>query len=242
MFGPRRLRARLLDDTGRVELGSFETDVILDDQLPRAMSVKLPERITRGAKELEVRASVTPPPSKIAEVAFIFGPKADFPKAAAENRTFPARTGDPEGREWSATLPVPADAPARLVVTARFTTGVGLTAFQSGEVAVIDRPGPEDTKPAAPRPGAITGIAKEGDRPQPGLRVYLLDPAPPPNKSPLIGHKDTDEKGEYAFTDLEPKAYRVYCIKQDGINNRFADKRVTVEPGKTIRLELELAR
>ena len=109
-------------------------------------------------------------------MALIFGPKADFEKAVAENRTIKARTGDPEGRDWSATLPVPADAPAKLVVTARFTTGVGLTAFKSDEVAVIDPPKPEDMKPAAAKLGAITGTVKEGDRPQPGLRVYLLDP------------------------------------------------------------------
>ena len=65
----------------------------------------------------------------------------------------------------------------------------------------------------------------------------------PPNatKSPVLASKHTDEKGAFAFTDLEPKPYRVYCVKQDGINNRSADKRVTLEPGKTVQLELELS-
>src|SRR5262249_57968233 len=78
LVGPRRLQARLLDETGRRELGSFEADVVLDDQLPRSTSLVLPERITRGTKELAVRASATPPASRIKEVAFIFGPRADF--------------------------------------------------------------------------------------------------------------------------------------------------------------------
>ena len=243
VVGPRQLQARLLDKTGRKVLDSYQIEMILDDQLPRALALKLPERIARGSKELLVHASVTPPPSRITEVALSFGPKADFEKAVAENRTFRARTGDPEGRDWSATLPVPADAPAKLVVTARFTTGVGLTAFKSGEVDVIEPPKPGDLKPAAAKLGAITGSVKEGDRLQPGLRVYLLDPMVPPNstKSPVL-FKDTDEKGAFAFTDLEPKPYRIYCLKQDGINNRAADKRVTLEPGKTLQVELELTK
>ena len=31
-------------------------------------------------------------------------------------------------------------------------------------------------------------------------------------------------------------------MKQDGINNRAADKRVTLEPGKTLQVELELTK
>ena len=69
-----------------------------------------------------------------------------------------------------------------------------------------------------------------------------LYPMPPANKSALITTVETDDKGAYAFKDLEAKAYRVYCIKQDGITNRTADKRVTVEPGKTLPLELELSK
>ncbi len=244
VLGPRLLRARLLDKTGRKELDSYKVETTLDDQLPRALTIKLPAQIARGDRSLMVRASVSPPPSRITEVAFSFGTKPEFEKAASENRTFKARTGDPEGRNWSATLPVPADAPAKLVVTARFTTGVGLTAFASGEVEVIDPPKPEDPKLAAAKPGVIKGSVKEGDRPQPGLKVYLIDPAVPatPDKSPVLASKDTDDKGMFIFTKLDPKPYRIYCQKQDGINNRAADKRVTLEPGKSIQLDLDLAK
>ena len=239
--GRRTLQAQLLDETRRNPLSSFETDLVLDDQLPGATSVEVPDRITRG-KDLMVRASVTPPASKIKDVMLIFGPKADFEKAVAENRAFKAGTKDPQGREWSATLPVPKDAPAKLVVTARFTTGVGLTAFHSDEVAVIDLPKPEDMKPAAPKRGAIVGTVKEGDRPQPGLKVYLLDPMAPANKTPLLASTDTDAKGAFSFENLEPKMYQIYCQKQDGINNRAANQRVTLEPGKTLKLEMELTK
>ncbi len=239
LLGRRTLQARLLDNSERNDLDLFETEVVFDDQLPRSISVEVPDRIVRGTKELAVRTSVTPPPSGIKEVAFIFGPKADFEKAVAENRTLKAQTSDPGGHDWTATLPVPADAPAKLVVTARFTTGVGLTALHSEEVAVTDLPNPANAK-AAPKPGAITGIVKVGDLLQAGLKVYLIDPMPPANKNPVLASTDTDAKGAFSFKDLEPKPYRIYCIKQDGINNRNADRRVTVEPEKTLKLELEL--
>ncbi len=241
ILGRRTLHAQLLDETERNPLSRpFEIEFTLDDQLPGTMSVQLPERITRG-KVLPVRASATPTPSGIQEVALIFGSKGDFDKAVAENRAFTARR-DPERGDWSATLPVPKDAPAKLVVTARFKTGVGLTAFKSEEVAVIDAPGPEDMKPAAPKHGTITGTVKVGDLPQPGLKVdlYLYDPMAATNKYAFVISKNTDGKGAYLFDDLDPKMYRVICQKIDGINNRRADESVTLEPGQTRMLELEL--
>ena len=62
----------------------------------------------------------------------------------------------------------------------------------------------------------------------------------PAGKSPLVASTDTDEKGSYAFKDLDPKPYLIYCIKQDGINNRSATKRVTLESGQALKQDLEL--
>ena len=76
------------------------------------------------------------------------------------------------------------------------------------------------------------------------MTVYLLDPMAPPSttKSPVVAFKLTDEKGAFSFTDLEPKPYRAIALSRTGSNNRAADKRVTLEPGKTLQLDLELAR
>jgi hypothetical protein len=241
ILGRRTLQAQLFVDGRPNNPIKSETDLVFDDRLPDGMSLELPDRIARG-KGLPVRALVTPPSSKIADATLIFGPRADFDKPGAEDRAFKAVKKDADGHEWSATLPVPKDAPAKLAVTVRFTTGVGLTGFHTEEVAVIDEPRPEDMKPAAPKRGAIVGTIKEGDRPQPGLKVYLLDPMAPANKNPVLASGDTDAKGAFSFKDLEPKPYRVYCVKPDGINNRFADKRVTVEPGQTLELDLELVK
>ena len=42
------------------------------------MALEVPDRIEKGTKTLKVRATVTPPASKIKEVAFIFGKEAEF--------------------------------------------------------------------------------------------------------------------------------------------------------------------
>jgi hypothetical protein len=61
-------------------------DLILDDQKPGNLGLEVQERIEKGTRTLPVKATVSPPPSGIKEVAFIYGPKADFDKAAAAHR------------------------------------------------------------------------------------------------------------------------------------------------------------
>src|SRR5262249_23691156 len=146
---------------------------------------------------------------------------------------------DPDGRTWVATLPVPRDAARELVITARFKTGVDLTAFAPpGVVAVIEPPQEEEkaAKPAPSKPGAIEGTVTEADRPQPNLVVYLNDPTIPQDKPGAWKSAKTDAKGAFSFKDLEPKRYRLYCAKNDGITNRVADKPdVMVESGQTVK-------
>jgi hypothetical protein len=242
ILGSRTLQARLLPD-GRPNspIKVEEKDMVFDERGPSGMFLELPDRIGKG-KDLKVRARVTPPASKITDATLIFGREADFEKAVADGLAFKAVKMDADGREWSATLPVQKDAPSKLNVTVRFTTGVGLNGFKSEQVAVIDEPRPEDMKPAAPKRGAIVGTIKEGAFPQPGLKVYLVDPlAPAPQNKPLI-LKDvtTDDNGAFTFADLEPKEYRIYCKKDDGITPRDVDLMVTVKSGQTEKLEAAL--
>ena len=108
---------------------------------------------------------------------------------------------------------------------------------------MIEPPREEDmAKKAAPKLGAIEGTVVEGDRPQAGLKVYLIDPMPPPNKSPYLSQKATDEKGAFSFKDLEPKRYRLYCVKQGSDGQRVADQQVTVDSGQTLKVTLAARR
>jgi hypothetical protein len=242
--GPRRLLARLLDSRGRRVLDTWELDLILDDQKPQNMALEVRDQIEKGTRNLPVRATATPPQSKIKEVEFIFGPPGDFEKAAAARQAFPGQPEDPDGQSWTATLPVPKDAAGKLVVSARFKTGVGLTDFAPPvEVAVIE-PAPQGgaANPAAPKLGAIEGIVKEGDRPQASLKVYLVDLMPQPTKGALVDQKLTDDNGAFSFKDLEPKRYQLYCEKQSSDGKRSADPKVMVEAGKTLKVALELVR
>jgi hypothetical protein len=246
LLGRRTLWARLLDSRHN-EPDSFKTDVVLDDQKPQEIAIGVPERIEKGTVSLPVSATVKPPASGIKEVAFIFGPEAEFEKAVTAGQAVVKRQpNDAEGRSWTATLPVPKDAAAgKLVVTARFRTGVGLTAFKSEEVTIFERPKDAD-KPAKKeelKPGAIVGTVTEGDRPQAGLKVYLIERGDPANQKPTVLSQDTDAKGAFAFKDLDPKKqYQLYCVKQDGINNRTVSKQVMVESGQTLKVALELTR
>jgi hypothetical protein len=246
LLGRRTLRAQLLDASGRKILDTHELDLVLDDQRPRDMALEVPDRIEKGTKTLPVKATVTPPASKIKEVAFIFGKEAEFDKAAAEGKAFKGQPADPDGRTWTAALPVPKDAAGELIVTARFKTGVDLAAFAPpGVVSVIEPPQEAEkaAKPAPSKPGAIEGTVTEADRPQPNLVVYLNDPSIPQDKPGAWKSAKTDAKGAFVFTDLEPKRYRLYCAKNDGITNRVADNpNVTVESGQTVKVTLELVK
>src|SRR5262249_168276 len=151
----RRLVARLLDASAKDVADPYPLDLLLDDRPPRDMALVVDDQIEKGTSTLPVKASVTPPASGLKEVAFGFGPEADFGKTEAAGQTIKGQPSDPGGRTWTAILTVPKDASGKLFVTARFTTGVGLTAFKTEEVAVMERPAQIDAnaKPAPLKPG-----------------------------------------------------------------------------------------
>ena len=219
LLGERQFHARLLDETGRKELASCDGEVTLDDKLPSRCWSDGPRSDHAGTtRELKVRATVAPPPSRIKEVALIFGRKADFDKAVADNRSFKAKPEDAQGREWSATLPVPPDAPANLVVTARFTTGVGLKDFAYQEVAVVDPPSPDGHEGGRRRRQPRRHHRdREGRGPAPARleRSCCSIPCSMPGKRARARLQETDEKGALLPSpNLEPKLYQIFCISR----------------------------
>ena len=221
--------------TGKV-LAHSEADLTVDDIPPRnAEIVDFPDKVAKGTGRLAVKATVDVPESGIKEVAFIVGPKADFDKPDAALKPVQGKPNVTDPSIWDGVLTLPKDATGKVVVTARFTSGVGLKSLASAE-AEVDEPAPslEDAaaaKPAPEKPGGIEGKVTENDVAQPRLEVYLIDPKAKDNENPVKKQVTTKPDGTYSFTELKPGQYRIYCINV--ATNRRDTKDVTVASGMT---------
>ena len=137
---------------------------------------------------------------------------------------------------------LPKDSSGTIVVTARFKSGVGLTALDSAEVEIVEpMPSPDEVvaaKPVPKKPGGIKGKVTENDIAQPGLEVLLYDPKEKDNEKRVKKQVKTKPDGTYAFTDLDPGLYAVYC--QKSITNRRDNKDVNVPSGETVPQDLDL--
>ena len=240
--GRRRLQAYLLDPQGRRDpLDTWGMDLVLDDLPPQEMDLVVPAQIEKGTTQLAVGASVKPPPSGIKEVAFIVGSKADFAKVEADGKALAGKPKGDDQRDWEATLTLPKDAAGKLVVTARFTSGVGLVEFVSADVVVREPPPSPPAaaeKAASQKPGGIEGKVTENDVAQPGLVVYLIDPNAKDKENPVKDQKKTNPDGTYSFLELKPGRYILVCEKD--ATRRCATKDVTIPSGKTVRQDLDL--
>jgi hypothetical protein len=205
------------------------------------VSLEVVKEIEKGTSQIEARATVRPTSSGVKEAAFIVGKPTDFAKADAEGKAIPGKPKGGDPNTWEAVLPVPKDASGKLVVTVRFTSGVGLAAMESAEVMVREPPPPPEAatgKPKPEEPGAIEGKVTENDIAQPGLEVILYDLKAKEKENPVKGVKKTGPDGTYSFTDLKPGSYRIYCVKQATSRRDVED--VTVESGKSLRKDLDL--
>ncbi len=242
--GPKRLEATLIDARTRKELHRYRLDMILDDLPPQNASiVDFPEKLAKGTARLAVKATVKVPESGIKEVAFILGPKADFAKPDVDGKIVQGKRKQDDPNIWEGMLAVPKDASGKLVVTARFTSGVGLTSLASEVAEILEPPPTADeaaAKPAPEMPGGIEGKVTENDIAQPGLEVSLWDPKAKDAESQFKNKTTTKTDGSYAFTDLKPGLYRVFCKKE--ATGRQDIKDVTVPSGKTIKRDLDLLR
>ena len=102
--------------------------MVLDDVPPKITIVDTEARVPKGTTRLLVKTAVTPPTSGIADVGFIVGPKDDFAKPDFVAKAVKGKRTGNDDSTWEATLPLSKEAAGRIVVTARATSGVGLTA------------------------------------------------------------------------------------------------------------------
>ena len=241
--GSKHLHAYLYDAGEKILLDDWGMDLLLDDVPPETPQLVVPSEIGPSPTRLPAKAIVTPPVSDIRQVAFLLnaGAKGDFAKAEAENKTIPGKASLSEPDAWEASLPVPPGATGTVVVSVKVTSGVGLSALAHEEVSIRE-PAPEppaaDAKPAPPKPGAIEGVVTENDIKQPGLDVILYDPKAKAKEDVIKATTKTAPDGSYSFPKVEPGKYTLFCIKQ--ATNRRAQPEVTVNPGETVKKDLDL--
>jgi hypothetical protein len=240
--GPVRLRADLFSPRSVDALATYETTQVLDDAPPKNATVQSLAHIEKGTTRLPVSGTVTPPQSGIAAVGFIVGTKEDFAKPEVEAKAVPGKRKGSDGSSWEATLALTTTEKGKIIVTARFTSGVGLHAFDSTEVEILEPvPSPEEVavaKPVPKKPGGIKGKVTENDIAQPGLDVFLYDAKEKDIEKQPKKQVKTKPDGTYAFADLDPGLYRVYCLKS--ITNRSDAKDVNVPSGETVPQDLDL--
>lgn len=247
--GERILFAWLRDPEGKTVLNQAAVPLLLDDKPPDKISLELPTKVAHGTKALNVKGTVAPPASGIKEVLFFVGNKADFEKSKTSGLAAAGKATDLSGKAWEALLPLPKDPSGSIVVSARFMSGVGLTQFAAPQEVAIIAPLPTQAEMEAenvkakkpPALGSIEGKVLEGDRPQPGLTVYLLtdDPeAKEKERNKPLDMKKSAANGSFAFKDLKPGHYRVFCEKASAMRKDL--KPVNVESGMAAEVTLSL--
>lgn len=219
LYGSVTLRLRLLDKAGAakevldgergVKVKEVRKTILLDDTPPEGVRLTLVSRAVVRGKPFVVEARGSDPESGIRDVIFFLGrlPAAD--KLPTNAITVPGKRVNKEGGSfWTADLVARSDAPNPLDVSVQFINKVGLSTNQTITVEAIE-PTPLPGAKVEVKRGSIAGVVMEGDRPQKGLKVDLLDPS---NKILLSVNSATD--GTFIFKDLLPGPYRVASVKR----------------------------
>jgi hypothetical protein len=241
--GSRKLRVRLLDDAGK-ELDKQETVVVLDITPPDGVRfvsfAGAAESKTVEAGQDDIQLTGKPgdsfrvtvegrdKESGIKKVLFYWGTPDKEPPA---DKMIEAKA-DGNGR-WVAPLTVDKKGPADLTV--KFVNGVELSKPRT--ISVDLREPVVIVPPPPPKTGTVVVKVMDGDSLQHKVPAALQSTAKDA-KDPLT--KDPDEDGRITFEDVAPGTYKVSAAKKD--NQTSGEKTVTVEAGKTVKVEIELRR
>lgn len=223
-----------IDDKGNIEKKPAITrSLILDAARPKnirfllPMPADQPQALPRGAP-LVVRVTAEPPESGIAQVHFYSGRPEKDGKPPASAVVVPGQAG--EKNTWEAKVPVPNERGVKVDVTVQLVSGAGQTATETIAVQLID---PADQAKGG---ATIAGTVVEGDRPQPGLTVTLVDPQGVTRYTVKSG-----PGGTYLFKDVAPGSYRVIATKT-GSNTRGQASVQVQEGDKKNDVEIRLQR
>ncbi len=227
IVGKRTVRLRVLGANGTPETirdSASETDtgvteikktLILDGSPPQDLAfVDFPKQLPRG-KPLPVKAIARDPDSDIEKVIFFLGKPS--PDGKLPPNVVPGKRAGQD--EWVAALDAPTDQKGKLEVTVQATNGAKLTASDTVKIELVDA-GP------VVKLGTIEGDVVQGERPQPGIVVTLVD-----GNGAIKDTGATDKKGHYKFKDVLPGTYRVTAVKSS--DNSKGTITVTVPAGET---------
>lgn len=203
------------------------------------------------AKPMAFKVNLEEPESRVTKVVFYVGkPDADgklppgLPSVEAEPLPKAARTEkDGSGDIWfSEFVPVPTDKVGFAYLTVVATNAVQLEEMKTIRVELVEpEPTQEEKDKAANdpnKPGKIWGKIVLAGRPQPKTTVLLLAADGKPTAT-----AQTNDKGEYMFTNVKPGTYSVATKKENSTStSRLAAEPVTVVPGKTSIVSLEPTR
>ena len=204
---------------------AVSAEIVVDPTPPAGVEfVDLPKKAAPGAKlrltaKAKERDKVEQAP--ISKVQFLVG---EAPKEPALSLSLTPRAGFGE-----ADIPVPADAKEKLPVAVRFTTATGLSASDTGVVALqaAADTGSEKSK--------ITGLVKRDERIQPerSVTLSLL------GKPKVLMSTKTDDKGVYLFVNVPPGKYQVLATVP-GYSKGIATATVTKDTGETIKADINM--
>ena len=223
--GRRAIRARLFRPDGSL-VREAQRLLTLDAGAPAGVQfVDLPAQIKRG-KTLLVRASGQPSESGTRQVVFFLGTPTAEGKRPADAKLVEGQPIDPNRKVWAANVRLPDDRKGPLPISVQFINGIGRSTFATAEIELLE------TDPVLR--GGLRVRVNEGDRPQPGLEVYVYDA----KGASVKGRGRTDENGTILFEDLEAGPSLVVSAKPATPSDIRAP--VTVVAGTTTSLDLTL--
>jgi hypothetical protein len=186
--------------TGDVAVAAtVERVVLLDDQPAEGVRFVNPPEAAYPGEPLRLQATAADPPTDFAQVSFFAGKPLPDGKLPPGTEPSPGAL-DPVKKIWTGEVYVPRDRRDPIEVSIQFVKKAGPAKFATLRLPLGD---PADRKKAS-----VRGRVVEGDRPQADVPVRLYDA-----RAQQKGETRTNERGEFAFTKLDPGRYRLTAAK-----------------------------
>ena len=222
MVGQHRVVANIVDRHGR-SVASAMQDVVFDNS-PADVATFLSAPLATVNQPIALEIAASDSLSGIDKVLVFPGlPSKDGKLPAGVKPIQAVRQKD--STNWIATLG-PEKLSGPLEVTAQVINAVGLTRFESTAITVEANSGK--------KLGSVSGTITEGPRPQPNITVQLFA-----GGTSVVAQAKTGADGSFRLPDVKPGNYSVHADKPS--SGRKANKPVSVKPGQSVQIDLQLA-